>query len=242
LPLGIFGIATGTAVLPMFSQYVVEKKWEELSQSIRFALLSLANLMIPITIILIALGNDFIVILFKRGEFDAIAVNKTFVALMFYSLGLFFFSVNQTLVPLFYAHKDTKTPVKIAAGMVVVNIILNYILMQFLGHGGLALSTSITALLNCLIMLFLIRKRFPLINFSGIVINLVKITGINSFLLFLLLKVSALYIPETLSMLVIKSILLSTVTFIAYFAIAMLIKVKYSNYVLKRLWQRFHPN
>jgi peptidoglycan biosynthesis protein MviN/MurJ (putative lipid II flippase) len=114
--------------------------------------------------------------------------------------------------------------------------------MQYLGHGGLALSTSITAILNCIIMLIIIRKKFPHIDFSGIIFHLLKIGAICMVLLQILVRVSNLYTPEDVGMLLIKSIVLSSVTFIAYFSLAMLFKVKYSNYALKRLWQRFHQN
>jgi len=242
LPLGIFGIATGTAVLPLFSQYTVEEKWDELSKSVNFALLSLANIMIPITIMLIALGDDFVRILFQRGEFGDMAVAKTYLALLFYSLGLFFFSVNQTLIPLFYANKDTKTPVIIAASMVTVNITLNYILMQYLAHGGLALSTSITSILTSITLFVLIRKRYTHINFKGLGFNLLKIVAICMVLLQILLRVSEAYQPEGFWMLLLKSALFSSLTFTIYVGLAILFKVKHADYLIKTIWRRFHRN
>ncbi len=242
LPLGIFGIATGTAVLPMFSRYVVEEKWKELSDSLRFAILSLANIMIPISVIMIGLGEDIITILFKRGEFGIQAVDMTYFALMFYCLGLLFFSLNQTLIPLFYANKDTKTPVILASVMVAVNISLNYVLMQFLGHGGLALSTTITAIINTFTLIILIRKRYPVIKFKGIAFNIFKAIGLSGFLFVLINYLNGLYEPENQILLFVKVGIISSIVMGLYILIASIIKIDYANYAIKKVWQRFRKN
>ncbi len=242
LPLGIFGIATSTAVLPMFSRYVVEEKWKELSDSLRFAILSLANIMIPIAVLLIGLGEDIITVLFKRGEFDTQAVSMTYFALMFYSIGLLFFSINQTLIPLFYANKDTKTPVILASFMVVLNISLNYVLMQFMGHGGLALSTTVTAIVNCTILLLLIKKRYKFIKFSGIALNIIKALGLSGLLFVLVNFLTSLYNPQSIWLLFAKVGAISIVTVALYITLATLMKIDYADYAVKRLWQRFRKN
>lgn len=105
-------------------------------------------------------------------------------ALIYYSLGLIFYSLNQTLTPLFYAHGDTKTPMKLAALIVVLNIALNFILMQFMAHRGLALSTSITALINYLLLRRLILKKLPHVSFAGIYDNVVKCAALCLLLYF----------------------------------------------------------
>ncbi len=69
LPLGIFGVATGVAVLPLFSRFVAEKKWDELQGSLKFSINTLSFIMLPITAIIAGLGKDFIRILFMRGAF-----------------------------------------------------------------------------------------------------------------------------------------------------------------------------
>lgn len=238
MPLGIFGIATGTAVLPLYSKYITEKKWVELSESLKFATVSLAAIMLPTTVIISGLGNDFVRILFQRGIFDAHASLMTTQALFYYSLGLIFFSLNQTITPLFYANKDTKTPVKIAAYMVGLNIVLNFTLMQFMYHRGLALATSITAMVNYFLLLNLIKKSMPEVTFSGILTQMMKIVVINILLYFVLFFSNMFFPAGTLLLLIIKDIVLSLGIFILFFILASIWKVAYIDNIRRNIWSR----
>lgn len=238
LPLGIFGIAAGTAVLPHYSRCIADQKWTDLSDSLRFATISLAIIMLPVTAIIVALGNDFVIILFQRGMFDAQATWMTYQALLFYSLGLLFYSLNQTITPLFYANKDTRTPVRIAAYMVGLNIILNFILMQFIQHRGLALATSITAVVNYLILLSLIKKTMPLVTYSGLLTNLLKIAAISGVLYLALLVANSYLATSGIWRLLLKDALLAMGSFLLFFALADLIKVAYVKEVRRNLWSK----
>jgi putative peptidoglycan lipid II flippase len=160
-------------------------------------------------------------------------------ALIFYSLGLIFYGLNQTITPVFYAYKDTKTPVKIAAGMVALNITLNFILIQFMAHRGLALSTSITACVNFFILLFLIRKKMPEISFSGIAINIIKSLLICCFL-YLLLYISCNLFPVSGRIsLLIRDAILSIIALGLFYLTGILLKIDYLNQAGKKLCQRF---
>ena len=238
-PLGIFGISTGTAVLPFYSRCVSTKHYDELSESIRFTGLNLAYIMLPVTTIIIAIGEDFVRILFQSGAFKEKAVWMTSQALIFYSLGLIFYSLNQTLTPVFYAYKDTKTPVKIAAVMVALNIVLNFVLMQFMAHRGLALATSITACVNYFLLMSLIKKKMPQISFSGILINIAKTLLICIFLYFFLRGGCYLFPVTGRVPLLIRDALLSVFTLVLFYLIGMLIKIDYITQAGKKLCHRF---
>ncbi|HNX00462.1 MAG TPA: murein biosynthesis integral membrane protein MurJ [Candidatus Cloacimonadota bacterium] len=240
LPLGIFAIATGTAVLPLFSRYTTEKNWEGLSESLRFASISLAYIMLPVTAIIIALGQDFVHILFRMGQFDQRATIMTYKALAAYSLGLLFFSLNQTLTPVFYANKDTKTPVKIAAWMAALNITLNFTLMQFLYHMGLALATSITAIVNYIILMKHMKKQLPDVKYKDIWPNIAKISVLSVFILFILLGVNHFLSFESRFLLLLKDAVASGVCLILFAIGAHAWKVAYSDQIRNNLWQRFH--
>jgi len=195
--------------------------------------------MLPITTIILALGEDFVRILFQSGAFQERAVWMTSRALIFYSLGLIFYSLNQTLTPVFYAYKDTKTPVKIAACMVALNITLNFILMQFMAHRGLALSTSITACVNYFLLLYLIRKKMPEISFSRIAINILKSLLICAFL-YLLLYISCKLFPVSGRIaLLIRDAIFSTIVLILFYLTGIFIKIDYISQTGKKLCQRF---
>ncbi|MFB3844165.1 MAG: murein biosynthesis integral membrane protein MurJ [Candidatus Cloacimonadaceae bacterium] len=239
LPLGIFGIATGTAILPHYSKNVTEKNWSELTESLKFATISLAALMLPITVIICALGADFVMILFQRGVFNQHAALMTTQALFFYSLGLVFYSLNQTITPLFYANKDTKTPVKIAAYMVGLNILLNFILMQFIQHRGLALSTSITALVNYIILIILIRKALPEVSYASIPNQLLKILLINLFLCFFLIMSRRMFSVSNIWILLGVDAILSCIYFLVVFIFYLIFKVAYTQEIKRNICSKF---
>jgi putative peptidoglycan lipid II flippase len=90
----------------------------------------------------------------------------TRLALLWYSTGLCFFGLNQVITPIFFAFKDTKTPVKIGVFIVGLNIVLSIILMQFMAHAGVALATSFTAMVNFFVLIYFIRKKMPEVKFE----------------------------------------------------------------------------
>ncbi len=238
LPLGIFAISAGTAVLPMYSRHVTNKEFGELSEGMRFTALSLAYIMLPISVLIITLGYDFVSILFQSGAFDTRAATMTSQALVFYSLGLIFYSLNQTVTPLFYANKDTRTPVMIAAVMVALNIILNFILMQFLQHRGLALSTSITAMLNYFTLVYMIKRKMPEISFKGILPNLIKTVMICA-LLFGVTYLLKQHFPATGRIaLLFRSGVISILAFMLFYAMGLLFRLEYLSATGKKLWLR----
>lgn len=238
LPLGIFAISTGTALLPMFSRQVTGKKYDELSANLRFASTSLACLILPITLIICLLGKDFVMLLFQHGEFDARATLMTTQALFYYSLGLIFYSLNQTITPLFYANKDTKTPVVIAAWMVGLNIVLNLILMLLMQHRGLALSTSITAMVNYALLLHLLKKKMPEVRLKGLATNLIKPLVICLVLALPLHYLNSFFVYQSKLALGIKALVFSTAVFGIFYLLAHLARVEYISTLHKNLWSR----
>lgn len=238
LPLGIFAISAGTAVLPLYSRHVTNREFGELSEGMRFTALSLAYIMLPITTLIIAFGNDFVSILFQSGAFDSRAAQMTSQALVFYSLGLIFYSLNQTVTPLFYANKDTRTPVKIAAVMVCMNISLNFILMQFMQHRGLALSTSITSMANYFALVYMIKRKLPDISFKGMLPNLLK-TLLICIALYGLIVFSKQYFPVTGRVaLLLRAGLISIITFALFYGLGLLFKLEYLASAGKKLCAR----
>ena len=238
-PLGMFAISTGTVLLPTYSRLVTHENYPELSKNLRIAMLNLTYLMLPITVLLMGLGKDVVQIIFQHGAFDADATLWTTQALICYSLGLIFFSFNQTLTPLFYAHKDTRTPVRIAIRMVCLNIVLNFILMQFLQHRGLALATSITAMVNFIILLRLIHKEMPHIDFHGIFPNVLKTIVISVIMLVFLIITDHFYVPTELWKLIIKVIVLSVSSIGLFYVLGLLFKLDYLKEAGTNLWKKF---
>ncbi len=162
LPLGIIGIAIGTALLPKLSKALENKKSK--SQNETKSLINLAFvwgglLALPACFALIAVPDLLSTALFQRGSFDEVAALATAGTIRAYALGLPAYIAIKILSTQFYAREDTATPVKIAIISATTNIILSIILIQYMAHVGIALATSIAATLQALILYTLSRKR-----------------------------------------------------------------------------------
>ncbi len=152
-PLGIFAIAIGMASLPSLSGLASQGKMEELRETLSFTFRLVSFISIPAMVGLIALKTPIINLLFQRGLFDYSATVMTAKALFFYSVGLWAIAGSRTVVPAFYSLQDTWTPLKIALICLGANVIFNAIFIFPLKHAGLALATSLSSMLN-LILLF----------------------------------------------------------------------------------------
>lgn len=239
LPMGIFGIAAGVAVLPLFSRLAAKQDWHGLHESLRFSAISLSFIMLPITAIMAGLGKDIIRLFFMRGAFDWNSVEMTYSALLFYSLGIFFYSMNRLIIPVFYANKDTKTPVKISAIIVIINIILNLVFMQFLAHAGLALATSVSAAIQFFILRDILNKRFGLIKFPNILKPVMKIVCISLIISIFLYFANHYLIASSFIELIAKIIILSILSLIILFIGSDLLKIRYSRQIKQRLKKKF---
>jgi len=159
LPLGVFAIAIGTAALPSFAEHVADGKYEDLKDTISFSLRLMLFVTIPAMVALIVLRVPIISVLFQRGAFDAVETVRTADALLFYSVGLWAFSLIRVIVPAFYSLQDTKTPVKVAVIALIVNAIAGIILMFPMKHSGLALAVSIASAVNVIILYFILKRK-----------------------------------------------------------------------------------
>ncbi len=175
-PLGVFAVALGVAILPTLSQQATLGKMGELKETLSFGIRLVLFITIPATVGLIVLKGSIINLLFERGEFTHQSTVATASALFYYAIGLCAFSGIKIVVPAFYSLKDTVTPVKIGIFAMVVNIILNLLLMGPLLHGGLALATSISSLLNVVLLIFILRKRIGGLDGKKIVETIIKLT------------------------------------------------------------------
>jgi putative peptidoglycan lipid II flippase len=158
-PLGLIGIAMGTAILPALSAKAASDDREGLRHDLDFGLRLVLIINIPATVGLVVLREPILSLLFERGAFDIDATRLTAQALLAYGLGLTAFSSIKVLAPAFYAMKDTKTPVRIAIICMVSNMVLNLILMIPFQHAGLALATTISGFLNAGLLLRGLEKK-----------------------------------------------------------------------------------
>ncbi len=159
LPLGVVGVAVGTALLPMLSRQLTSGQDAEAMHSqnrgLEFALL----LTLPAAFALIAIPLPIVSVLFERGQFGPDASLATSHALAAFATGLPAYVLIKVLAPGYFAREDTSTPVRIAAVSMVVNIVLNLTLMQIWGHTGIAIASSIAAWINAIGLAIGLRRR-----------------------------------------------------------------------------------
>ncbi|MBD3235157.1 MAG: murein biosynthesis integral membrane protein MurJ, partial [Candidatus Eisenbacteria bacterium] len=163
LPLGVFAVALGTAVLPTLSRHAAREETTELTDSFRLALRLTGFILLPVTGLFLVVHRPLLRLLFERGAFaDGRSLEMTALAFVCYTVGLCAYGAVKIIVPVFYARQNTRTPVRIAATAMLANIGLNLVLMQFFQLGGLALATALASMLNVALLLRELRRRYNL--------------------------------------------------------------------------------
>ncbi|MGQ9687345.1 MAG: murein biosynthesis integral membrane protein MurJ [Desulfobaccales bacterium] len=152
LPQGLFGVALSVATLPVVSRFAAHQDLPSIKEAFRSSLALAMLLTIPAAAGLMALATPICGVIFEHGRFTAFDTQQTAAALWLYSLGLFAFAGVKILVPVFYALNDTKVPVAgsfltVAANLLFINLTLNP-----LAHRAIALSTSLSMLVNFLFL------------------------------------------------------------------------------------------
>lgn len=158
-PMGIFGVALASAVLPVFAAHVSGKRPEDLKETVAFALKNIYFVMLPTTVFFLLLSRPLIQAVFERGEFNADSTNVTASVLFFFSLGLMGYGGVKVLAAAFHALQDTRTPVKAAIIALIVNAVLNVILMFPMKVSGIALASSIAAMVNLGLLYHFLARR-----------------------------------------------------------------------------------
>lgn len=151
--MAMFITSVAAVIYPMLSKLSSEDNKEKFTSSVVQSINSVILLVVPISVGAIVLATPIVKLLFQRGEFDARATSMTAIALIMYSIGMVAFGLRDILGKVFYALQDTKTPMINGAIAMVMNIVLNIILVKYLQLAGLALATSISAIV-CIFLLF----------------------------------------------------------------------------------------
>ena len=159
LPLGIFGIALGTALLVSLSKSNAKNDAKQFSKELIISLRIGLFFSIPAALVFINFSDLLIKVLFERGEFGFQETNQTSHALLAYSLGVPAFIMLKSCQPAFLAEGNTKTPMFIGFVLLILNIILSFSLMIFLKHAGIALATSIVSWIGTIIYITLLVKN-----------------------------------------------------------------------------------
>jgi len=164
LPLGIFGVSIATASMPAIARRAAEGDVAGLRKTVSSGIAMMLTLNVPATMGLIVLAHPIVALLFERGRFTAADTAATANAVICYAIGLTGYSIAKVATPTFYALGDSRTPIALSVMTVLANAALNIAFVHSLGYRGLALGTALTALLNALALMLILRSRLGGIN------------------------------------------------------------------------------
>ncbi|WP_422102997.1 murein biosynthesis integral membrane protein MurJ [Vreelandella sp.] len=167
LPLGVFGVAIGTIILPALSKRHAEQSTEHFSAMLDWGIRVVLLLGVPAALALAVLAEPFLITLFHYGAMTDHDIQMAAMSLRAYAFGLVAFMLIKVLAPGFFARQDTKTPVKVGIIAMVANMVLNLLLIWPLAHAGLALATALSAFLNAGLLGYLLYCQQVLIFQPG---------------------------------------------------------------------------
>ncbi|KPQ23101.1 MAG: murein biosynthesis integral membrane protein MurJ [Halomonas sp. HL-48] len=167
LPLGVFGVAIGTVILPALSKRHADQSSAHFAVMLDWAIRMVLLLGLPAALALVVLAEPLLITLFHYGAMTDTDIQMAAMSLRAYAVGLIAFMLIKVLAPGFFARQNTKTPVKVGIFAMVANMVFNLILIWPLAHAGLALATALSAFLNAGLMGYLLRKEGVLVFQPG---------------------------------------------------------------------------
>jgi putative peptidoglycan lipid II flippase len=187
-PIGVFGVAIGTAAIPALSRLASEENIVKFRNTLTEAMKLVFLLTIPAACGLIVLGEPIIALIYQGGRFKGLDTNMTAWALAAYSIGLAGYAAIKVLSPSFYALDDARTPMWVSLASILFHAPMSFGMMMLLsnvgvsperpngfGHVGVALATSTVALVNFFALALLMRKRIQRLNGRDILSSFVRI-------------------------------------------------------------------
>jgi putative peptidoglycan lipid II flippase len=177
LPTGLFGVALMIATLPVVSRHASRQDMGALREALQSSL-SLALLVtLPAACGLIFLAKPIIALIYQHGQFTVWDTRQTAAALQLYALGLVAFAGVKIMVPVFYALDDTRIPVIGSFVTVAVNLAIIQVTLTPLQHRAIALSTSLSVIVNCLFLAVILYFKIGGYQVKGLLVKLAKVTG-----------------------------------------------------------------
>ncbi len=167
-PLGIFGVALATAILPTLSAQAARGAFGELQTTVGFGLRMILFIILPAMLGLILLRQPIVHLLFEHGTFTSHDTAETSLAVLCYAVGLWAFGGVRIIVSAFYSLQDTRTPAISAAIAVITNLALSLMLMSWLGVAGLALATALAAMVNGGILVAVLHRRLGGVEWASV--------------------------------------------------------------------------
>jgi putative peptidoglycan lipid II flippase len=158
LPIGVFGVAVGVTALTHLSRDAAAQDWDSLRSTLRRGLRMVLFLTVPSTVGLALLGVPIVRLIYEHGRFQPQATLETARALSGYAIGLVAYAAIKVLAPAFYALGRTRVPLIASVSAVAANLVWNLLTFRRFGHVGLAVGTSIAALVNFIVLAWAFQR------------------------------------------------------------------------------------
>ncbi|MGK0290881.1 MAG: putative peptidoglycan lipid II flippase [bacterium] len=226
LVLGVFVVSIATAMLPQLSNLFLDGKIDVVKKQLRLSLRLIIFITLPVTAGMLATKEELIRLLFFRGAFGIESLKMTAMALQYHIFGLVFIGLNRVLLTCFYATKDFKRPVKIAAFVMLINVFVALGLSQLMGHKGIALASSISQLAQTLILFYFIIPIVQENLIQGEVLFSFLRNALASVGMFIVVLYSKLYILELQLNSILTYIVLILLGIISFLCFSFLFRVK----------------
>jgi putative peptidoglycan lipid II flippase len=181
-PLGVVGIPVATAVLPAFSRQAATSDLLAIRDTFVNAVNMVLSIIIPAMVGLIVLRSPIVTLLFQRGAFSEAASRLTADAILYYAIGLWAFATIRIVAAAFYAQQDVRTPVRCAVIAIGANVLFGVGLAKLMGHSGIALALSLSAIVNLALLLQALKKRLKNLGSRRIIASVSRIVP-SSFLM-----------------------------------------------------------
>lgn len=212
---GVFVMSISTVMYPQTSKMASQNNISDMKRLILRNVNVLNLLIIPSTVGIFMFSQPIVKLLFGRGAFDNEAISMTSNALLYYSIGMIAIAHRELLSKTFYSLQDTKTPMVNATIGMFTNIILNILLSKHMGVSGLALASSLAAILTTTLMVIKLEKKIGILHIKSICTSFLKIL-ISSLIMAVFARFAFIYMnrvlySENLSLLL--SIGIGTITY-----------------------------
>ncbi len=234
--ISVFVAAIATVVFPMLSKAFSNGNTREIKTIFRKGVSIILIITVPATVGIMLLGEDLIRIFFQRNAFLAEDTIMTSGALFYYSIGLVASALRLMLNKMFYSFQDTKTPMINGAIAVIVNLILNIFLVRSMGHRGLALATSLSALVTTLLLFIDLRSRLGKLGLKTILVTFIKVAlasvlmALSIYLVYFKLGAG---ISSSKLLELVKLLATILIAMLVYFSSCLLLRVKELTNILK---------
>lgn len=233
--IGLFVASITSVIYPLFSQLGSKKEIKKLKTTFCKSINSVILITMPISVGALILAEPIIKVLFERGAFDSTATSMTAKVLSCYAIGMVASGMRDVIVRMFYALQDTKTPMKNSILCVGFNVVFNLMLIRYLKVSGLALASSISAILAVCFLLFNLRKKIGRFNGKSILLTIIKTLIASAIMAVVVVKIFAKIslVSEFLALVVSVGI-----GAIIYGAIVLILKVDSTDYIINIVRQR----